>query len=470
MWRAWILLLLSLPAAAHPLPTMRYDRTVNVRLTAAGVSVRYLIELNQWSMALDREGQFTASELENIKTASPSQKMPERIYSKKKSLIIADRLIATVNGLPMIFELEASPEIVPNRDHLEFRFRFFAKWPAKLDRTRQVDFQFHDSNFENTTGKLTLYLKAESGLEVLKMVEPEGLRGLSPIDLKPGDEEKLRRASALFELTNSTAQAAVTAPVVLEPKVIGERPGLLRDLWDRGLTSLFDSDAGVGVLLLAAFLFGMAHAFTPGHGKTLVAAYLVGERGTIRHAVMLGLSTTLAHTGSVIGIAIVLWYLYRDGVPETAQGWLQFTGGMLILLVGLWLLLQRLRGRADHVHLFNDHHQEKQSFGWSRVILLGLGGGLIPCWDAVMLLFVAISAGRLAFAIPMLVAFSVGLAAVLVMLGVGVVITHRKGAGRFGERTWFKLLPILSAILLVLMGLWLAREGVQLLTTVSKGS
>jgi len=86
---------------------------------------------------------------------------------------------------------------------------------------------------------------------------------------------------------------------------------------------------------------------------------------------------------------------------------------------------------------------------------------MIPCWDAVMLLLVAISAGRLAFAVPLLLAFSVGLGAVLVGLGIGVVYAHRAGAGRFGERRWFRLLPVVSAGLLVAMGLWLCRDGMQ---------
>ena len=81
---------------------------------------------------------------------------------------------------------------------------------------------------------------------------------------------------------------------------------------------------------LAAFLFGSAHAFTPGHGKTLVAAYLVGERGTVGHAVILAVATTVAHTGSVIAVAAVLWTVYGNNVPGSTQGVLQFAGGFLV--------------------------------------------------------------------------------------------------------------------------------------------
>ncbi len=463
MRHAWIVLLLALPAAAHPLPTKRFDRTVEVRLTAAGVSVKYTVELNSWSMVLDGVAAPSAKEAAALAAAKPSERAGEKLYAKKRGAIIADGMVATVNGLPLVFRTEAAPEIHPDRDHLDFRFRYFATWPPELDRGKPIHFDFNDTNYEGVSGNLSLTLKTDSTLDVQDFVDPGGLRGRSPFDLKPGEELKLRKAAAVFELPTKEVAAPVATPVTEPTVVTVAKPGLLEDVWQRGLTALFDSDAGIGVLLLAALLFGMAHAFTPGHGKTLVAAYLVGERGTIKHALVLGFTTTLAHTGSVIGMAIVLATMYRNGVPETAQGWLQFAGGMLILLVGLWLLLQRLRGRADHVHLFND--VPRKNFGWGRVLLLGLGGGLIPCWDAVMLLLVAIAAGRLKFAIPMLVAFSVGLAIVLVALGIGVVLAHRAGLSRFGERSWFKALPIASALLLVMMGLWLAREGVQMLSS-----
>src|SRR5438477_1692798 len=109
MWRAFVLLLFAVPAAAHPLPTWQYDRTVEVRLTAAGVSVRYALEVNEWTMAVDRESKFSDAELAEIKAARPSQKMPQQIYAKKKARILADNMIATANGTSLSFRSEAAP-------------------------------------------------------------------------------------------------------------------------------------------------------------------------------------------------------------------------------------------------------------------------------------------------------------------------------------------------------------------------
>lgn len=94
---------------------------------------------------------------------------------------------------------------------------------------------------------------------------------------------------------------------------------------------------------------------------------------------------------------------------------------------------------------------------------MGLGGGLVPCWDAVLLLVAAAAIGRLDWALPLLVAFSLGLATVLVLLGVSVVYAMRLGQRRFRENRYFHLLPTLSALLLVGLGLWLCQGGLALL-------
>lgn len=91
---------------------------------------------------------------------------------------------------------------------------------------------------------------------------------------------------------------------------------------------------------------------------------------------------------------------------------------------------------------------------------MGLGGGLVPCWDAVLLLVAASAMGRLGFAIPLLIAFSIGLGVVLVALGVGVVFAYRAGNRRFKESRWFRLLPTVSAVLLVGLGFWLCKSAV----------
>ncbi len=469
------------PLAAHPLPNLRYDRAIHVRLAADGVTVRYTLELNEWTMVLDGKNLFTPEETRGIVGSRDYAKK----YAGKKAPLIADDLRATLDGEPLAWKTTAI-DIVPEHDHLSFRYTFRAAWSPKP--AERHTFAIEEQNFEDRPGSIALTVEdTAEGVEVRGVEAPSAeLRGKSPLELKPEEAAKLRRATVTFEIKGPLP---LPAPPTPEPVVTlsEEKSSLWEDLTERGLAALFDFGYGLGAMLLLAFAFGAAHAFTPGHGKTLVAAYLVGERGTVRHACILGLTTTLAHTGSVILVAVILRAVYGDRVPAVTAAVLKLIGGLLIFGVGLWLFLQRARGRAEHVHLFGDghHHQGSENGGEGvketrrsdsgsspphllhsrspiiRVILLGIGGGLVPCWDAVLLLLVAITAGKLAAAVPLLVAFSAGLASVLVALGVAVVYAHRAGGKTFGERRWFRMLPVASAVLLLGLGAWFSRDGVQ---------
>jgi ABC-type nickel/cobalt efflux system permease component RcnA len=210
----------------------------------------------------------------------------------------------------------------------------------------------------------------------------------------------------------------------------------------------------------------------------MVAAYLVGERGTIFHAVLLGLIVTVTHTGAVILLAWILAVFLPTASAAKAAATVGFVGGFLILLVGLWLFFQRLRNRPDHVHLFSGEHSHSHAHGeehshshseslgragWKRLILLGIGGGLIPCTDAIVLLMFTISSQQLWLGVPLLLAFSAGLAAVLMVVGVAVVYAARLGKASFQERRWFKALPLISSLLVVGIGFWMCAENLSVL-------
>jgi ABC-type nickel/cobalt efflux system permease component RcnA len=251
-----------------------------------------------------------------------------------------------------------------------------------------------------------------------------------------------------------------------------------------------DTKQGVGLMLLFAAAFGAVHALTPGHGKTLVAAYLVGERGTIWHALLLGLVTTATHTAAVILIATALLF-FPNTNRASLQTILELCGGGLVLSLGFWLLYTRLTGRADHVHLGGGHHHHGHDHphhdhdhahghdhhhhgelpnavggpGVWALLILGFKGGMVPCWDAIAMLIFAISAGRLWLGLPLLLAFSAGLAGVLTGLGIGVVHARNFASHRFQQgkhvRRFFRALPLLSAIAITLVGLWLCYDGLH---------
>jgi nickel/cobalt transporter (NicO) family protein len=264
--------------------------------------------------------------------------------------------------------------------------------------------------------------------------------------------------------------------------------------WLNSLIS-FTSPSPIVILisLLAALLWGAVHAFTPGHGKTVVAAYLVGDRGTARHAVFLGLTVTLTHTLGVFALGGVAMYLARYILPEALFPWLSVVSGLLVVVIGLSLLFSRSRGlgagsgkvhhtqteHADgahthsHVHSVHSHshsgHEHTHSHDGhmhshlppgadgSKVsirslVALGVSGGLVPCPAALVLLLSAISLGRLGFGMVLVVAFSVGLA--IVLTGIGILMIYAK---RLFERFSFetrvpRLLPVASALVISLAG------------------
>jgi len=477
---------------AHPLLELEFDRTIAVRLEATGATVTYTLRLTDSSRVLDGNKFFRDELLAGVKDG---RKHGEK-YSGLKAGQIAQSIYAELDGKQVKFRLDdkRTPNVLPGYEmdgqfRIEMHFR--AGWSATPDRKHEFTFRDltefvnnqNDAAVEDVPGRVTLTvdaLKKPGDLEV-DADEPERYRDKPLSEIPPGKEPDRRTASATFSLrsgatppTPTPAPAEQTGTATVAPLVDDRPPNGNLDL-------LLNSKLGLVAVLLLAALFGAGHAFTPGHGKTMVAAYLIGERGTMKHAVVLGLTATLAHTGSVILLAVILFSVHGNTAPASAQAWLSIAGGLFLFLVGFWLFVQRVRGRADHVHLFADHdhhhhgpdcdhdhhHAPKEmpagGFGWWRVILLGLGGGIIPCWDAVGLFLVAMGDGKIGLAIPLLIAFSVGLCAVLILIGVAVVYANRRGAIAFKEKRWFKALPIISAVVLLVLGGWFLSDGFKLL-------
>jgi ABC-type nickel/cobalt efflux system permease component RcnA len=96
----------------------------------------------------------------------------------------------------------------------------------------------------------------------------------------------------------------------------------------------------------------------------------------------------------------------------------------------------------------------------ARLVLLGISGGLIPCWGAILWVLYCVTAGRYGLALWAVLAFSVGLALVLILIGLTVVWGAKAGTRRFGGRylpALTKWLPIIGAALVVVIGLWLVK-------------
>ena len=229
---------------------------------------------------------------------------------------------------------------------------------------------------------------------------------------------------------------------------------------DSGFASLVARDhLGVWVVLasLAVALFwGAAHALSPGHGKTIITAYLVGRRGTPRHAALLGLIVTVTHTIGVFALGIVTLVLSRFIVPEQLYPWLNLASGLLVVGIGLSVLRARLRHRGRHHH----GHHHAHDLSRRSLLAVGVSGGLLPCPSALVVLLAAISLHRVGFGLLLIVAFSAGLA--LTITGIGLVaVLARTAFGRlsFNGRV-LSLLPTLSALVIVVAGVGMTARAI----------
>jgi ABC-type nickel/cobalt efflux system permease component RcnA len=258
-----------------------------------------------------------------------------------------------------------------------------------------------------------------------------------------GDPADLREATFAVRAGAGT----VTAPGARAAGATGGSDGFA------GL--LGDGTAGLSLLLLAAaFGWGAVHALSPGHGKAMVAAYLVGTRGTPRHAVALGLTVTVTHTIGVFALGVVTLGLSAWIVPENLYPWLNLVAGLLVAVVGASVLRGRLRARRAHHH----HHHHPDRITWRGLAAMGVSAGLVPCPSALVVLLAAIAQHQVALGLVLILAFSAGLAATLTALGLAVVQSGRvlgrlPGSGsRPPLRAAVAALPTASALAIVAVG------------------
>ena len=325
------------------------------------------------------------------------------------------------------------------------------------------------------------------------------------------------QAAAATPLPATTSMASANAAPASSPSGTGTDPASL----NTGVGTLAGSSEQVRqllgylyaptlspwVLLLAmglAGLLGALHALTPGHGKTLVAAYLVGSRGTVRHAVALGSIVTFTHTSSVIVIGLLALFASQFIVPSVLVPILEIVSGLLVVFMGTRLVWQRWtayragQGQGqDHDHAHKDgqepdqtqsheHRQIQQDedehahaythdhgdghvhshlpptegIKLSNLLAMGVSGGLVPCPEALGIMIIAIGLNRILLGLGLIVSFSFGLAAVLIAIGI-LLVRSRTLVERFGTRgsRWSRVLPLVSAVIVTVLGLGITLSG-----------
>jgi nickel/cobalt exporter len=339
---------------------------------------------------------------------------------------------------------------------------------------------YSDRNFDARLGWREVVVRATDGARIESASVPS--RSVSA-RLRSYPRDLL---SSPVDVSHARVRAS-TGPAPGEPPQVAgaEIDGRGETSSASGFASLVERDSlGPGVVLvslLVALFWGAVHALTPGHGKAIVAAYMVGTRGTARHAFLLGGIVTVTHTIGVFTLGLVTLALSEFVVPERLYPWLNLVSALLVVAVGVTVLRARLLGwlrrgghgvhrhshahdhrHHHHHHGSNDDHQHGHDHGHSHapdpgsglrgLVAVGVSGGLLPCPTALVVLLAAISLHRVAYGLLLIVAFSAGLAAVVTGIGLLAV-----GSRRLFDRVSFegrlvRALPAFSAAVIVVLG------------------
>lgn len=248
-----------------------------------------------------------------------------------------------------------------------------------------------------------------------------------------------------------------------------QAPGNVSERGQRLIGYLYETTLSPWLLLVGlglSALLGGLHALTPGHGKTLVAAYLIGSRGTDKHAAALGGIVTLTHTASVIAVGLLALLASQFIVPNALVPALEVCAGLLVVTMGVRLVRTRWRFREgehhhhhSHDHDHDDHHLPRD-IRPSDLLAMGVSGGLVPCPEALGVMLIAIGLNRIALGLGLIVAFSFGLATVLITIGV-LLVRSRSRLHQLGKPggSWQRLLPLISAVVVTLLGVGIVLKG-----------
>lgn len=438
-------------AVAHPLGNITINHYAGIRVGLAEVRLDVVIDQAEIPtfeerLRLDTDGDGELSEAEVAAAREPEC----RALADSLELKISGSVVAlTSAGADLSFPLGAG---LPT---MRLACEYVATLPAPLG-TGGVEMEFTDHSFEGRLGWREIVVEGDGTTveatdgEFLGRTVSERLSNY-PVDLltKP-----LAMSTVKFRATPGGGAAPPTGlPSGAAP------PG-------EGLPAIFGAtDLSPLVLLmslLTAIALGAFHALTPGHGKTLVAASLVGARGTAVHAAGLGLAVTISHTLGVLLLAALIVGAQGLLPAEIVAGWLPLIAALGIVAVGGWMLVTEIRRLRSSRGARGRAPGDRPAIARRSLFALGLAGGIVPSTSALLILLGAIAAGRPVFGVVLVVAFGLGMAVVL--CAVGVAIVHaRSWVDRASVGTRFHLVsgyaPLAASVVVVSLGAWLTVQS-----------
>jgi nickel/cobalt exporter len=408
-------------AAAHPLGNFTINRFARVDVAGDRLFVRYVLDLAEIPTFEARQRGVDA----RVYASRLARGVHATLDGRTVTLVPVAHALAFPPGAgglhTMRLEVILRGSRVTGREHLELR----------------------DTNYAGRIGWKEIVVGADT----------------------PSISSELRAypKSLLQSPKNVTAVSAMVGPTHDAPPALTQGRALQAPdrVADSGFTRLIAqghlSPLVILAALVAALFWGAAHALSPGHGKTIVAAYLIGKRGTVRDAAALGAIVTVTHTIGVFALGFATLLLSQWIVPDTLYPWLNLVAGVSVVLIGVTVLRARsrdwLHARA-HAHGHHHHHDHvhEPAGGVRGLLAVGVSGGILPCPSALVVLLAAISLHRVAFGLVLIVAFSVGLALAITAVGLAAVLAKKAFARRSFDGLLLRALPALSAVVILAAG------------------
>ena len=428
--------------AAHPMGNFSINHHSTIDLTSNGVHVRYILDF----------AEIPTFQMSGV--ASPD---------------------TWIRGLQLVMDgkaeavqlLHTTRQLLPGAGGLSTMKVTMDLFASSSLPKRSIHFE--DTNFTDRIGWKEIVVTTDGSIEfpegnAYAVDRSQGLSNYSPdllstapamvgadVAVRPAGGEKTSGATVSGNENGRTAKAAQSGDWGLSAILSAQRLPLRLIL--------------LGMLI--AFSLGALHALSPGHGKTIVAAYLVGNRGTARHALVLGAVVTFTHTIGVFALGLITLFLSRYVVPERLYPILGFVSGVLIVGIGINLFRQRFHLLA-HNHGEGHTHEVPGDLSAGSLVGLGISGGIIPCPSALVVLLSAVALHRIGVGLILILAFSFGLASVLIAIGVLAVRASRLLGKLDAESAAVRVLPVLSAAIVTLIGIGIAIQslnGTPLLAT-----
>ena len=465
-------------ANAHPLGNFTINLYSRLELFSDVIRVHYVLDMAeiptfQEVEAVDTDGDDVVSDGEMAR------------YAAQMAEDIRGDLYLTANGsLSRLHLLSHELSFLPGQGGLDtLRLSLVFETPSPGS---ELVVEYRDENYADRIGWREIVVRPAEGVTLLESTAPtEDVTD----ELRSYPDDLLSSPLDLSEASFSFVPGSgATAPPAQQPVAAIEagpdRPG------GAFVSLITTGDLSLPVImlaLLAALGFGALHALEPGHGKTLIAVYFVGVKGTARHALLLGLTIAATHTLGVLAIGLVTLYGSKYILPEQLFPWLSLASGLLIVGLGLRLLVSRLPSRSAHMRGHGHHHTHQRTdedgspLPWKGLVALGLADGLVPSPSTLVVLLAAISLDRIGLGFLLIVAFSVGLAAVLALVSL-VLVYARRLLAWIGSRKWglrqhphiqrasghvslqgrlLTALPVGGALVLVVVGLLLTARALS---------